>query len=88
MNNVKFLFDAFANDKNESSVSAKLRKKRFAQFVETLAVKSSDRILDVGGAESTWIKSGLEERVTLLNLKFNEKTRFFRIYVQMRAICI
>jgi len=67
---MKFLFETFANNQNTSSVSSMLRKKRFALFIETLSVKSSDRILDVGGTEHTWNRSGLENRVTILNLKF------------------
>jgi len=74
---MKVLFDAFANNQNKSSVSAKLREKRFALFVETLSVKSSDRILDVGGAEYMWINTGFEERVTLLNLRFEKRNPMF-----------
>ena len=74
---MKFLFDAFADNQNKSSVSAKFREKRFALFVKTLSVKSSDRILDVGGAESTWINSGLEDGVTLLNIRFEKRNPMF-----------
>ena len=74
---MKFLFNTFANNQNKSSISAKLRAKRFALFVDTLLVKPSDKILDVGGAESTWINSGLEDGVTLINLKFEKRNPAF-----------
>jgi hypothetical protein len=70
---LRFLFDAIANNQNERSVSARLREKRFALFVETLSVTTRDRILDVGGVEQTWLGSGLENRVTLLNLDFRSR---------------
>lgn len=74
---MKFLFNTFANNQNKSSISTKLRENRFALFVETLSVKPSDKILDVGGAEYMWINSGFENSVTLLNLKFEKRNPAF-----------
>lgn len=62
------LIDKISNNRDGDSVSASLRKQRFRQFVETLGVKPGHTILDLGGESATWLGSGLEENVTLLNV--------------------
>ncbi len=61
---------SFADSSNPESYSYKARKKRFEWFVEKIQLKPTDKILDVGGAESTWIGTGYEKNVTLLNIGF------------------
>jgi ubiquinone/menaquinone biosynthesis C-methylase UbiE len=63
-------FSKFADSNNQNSVSYKLRKKRFEFFINTLSVNANDKILDVGGTEATWIGTGFEKNVTLLNIGF------------------
>lgn len=62
------VFDKIIDNHHNGSVSSKLRKKRFSVFLEKLSVHSETRILDVGGTSQTWLGTGLEENVTLLNL--------------------
>ena len=69
---MKYLFNKFIDNLNSNSLSYKLRKKRFNNFIKILDIKKSDSILDVGGTEFTWIGTGFEENVTLLNLFFND----------------
>ena len=69
---MRYLFRKFADNENNSSVSYKLRKKRFNNFLKILDIKENDNILDVGGVESTWFGSGFEKKVTLLNLHFDQ----------------
>ena len=49
-------------------ISDRYRGKRFHNFLNTLGVTKSDRILDVGGTTYFWAGSGFEENVTLLNV--------------------
>jgi hypothetical protein len=63
-----WLFSRLADNQNPASLSAHLRARRFSQFLKTLRVTTSDRILDVGGTPDTWRGSGLEGQITLLNL--------------------
>ena len=42
--------------------------RRFGRFREYLHPSSKERILDVGGSAQTWIGTGLEGAITLLNL--------------------
>ena len=74
---MKYLFKKFADNLNKDSVSYKLRRQRFNNFVKILDIKKDEKILDVGGDEITWIGSGLERRVTLLNLSFKHKGKGF-----------
>jgi hypothetical protein len=67
------LFNKIGNNEERSSISFKLRKKRFENFVRILNISKADRIIDIGGYEQIWEGSGLEKQVTLLNLKFPEK---------------
>lgn len=63
---MKVFFKKYADNLNRNSVSYKLRQKRFNSFIEILFVAKSDKILDVGGIESTWTGTGYEKNVTLL----------------------
>jgi ubiquinone/menaquinone biosynthesis C-methylase UbiE len=63
----------FADNTNPQSLSYKARKKRFQWFLEKLQVSQNDKILDVGGTEGTWLGTGYEKNVTLLNIGFQEK---------------
>jgi Methyltransferase domain len=67
------LFSRLADSNNPASLSARFRRARFARFVRLLALAPPDRILDVGGAPGTWIGSGYERQVTLVNLSFGER---------------
>jgi ubiquinone/menaquinone biosynthesis C-methylase UbiE len=69
----KFLFQKFADNNNPNSYSFRLRKKRFNLFINTLKVTKNDSILDVGGSEATWLGTGYEKNVTLLNISFSDK---------------
>jgi ubiquinone/menaquinone biosynthesis C-methylase UbiE len=69
----KFLFQIFADNTNPNSYSSKLRQKRFNLFINTLQVSKQDKILDVGGSEATWLGTGYEKNVTLLNINFGAK---------------
>jgi len=60
----------FADNTNPQSLSYKARKKRFQWFLEKLQVSQNDKILDVGGTENTWLGTGYEKNVTLLNISF------------------
>ena len=60
-------FDKFADNANKNSTSYQMRQKRFQLFLETLSISANDKILDVGGTEHTWIGTGFEKNVTLLN---------------------
>jgi hypothetical protein len=55
--------------------TSSFRVKRFQLFLERLQVKSTDRILDVGGRAETWEGTGLEGSVTLLNVEHSENRR-------------
>ncbi len=44
------------------------RNKRFEVFVDELSPYDSKNILDVGGSSETWLGTGFEHKVTLLNL--------------------
>ncbi len=70
-----------ATPQNTSSISAKLRKKRFVLFKSLLPKASSPlKILDVGGRETIWSREGFCEpntidrfQITILNIH-KEKT--------------
>lgn len=67
------LFNKFADSSNPSSLSARLREKRFSKFLTLLEVSKEDNILDVGGTSHVWTGSGFEENVTLLNISTQKK---------------
>jgi hypothetical protein len=54
------------------NISRHFRKKRIARFKADMQVKESDTILDVGGLPEMWMGTGLEHRVTFLNLNLPE----------------
>ncbi|MEX1212480.1 MAG: methyltransferase domain-containing protein [Balneolaceae bacterium] len=67
----RFFLSTERIDKSKSmwfSYSDSLRRARFALFRTWLGVDSKKSILDVGGTRETWEGTGLEEKVTLLNL--------------------
>lgn len=64
---------SFADNTNPNSYSYKARKKRFSWFVEKMQISPTDKILDVGGAESTWLGTGYEKNITLLNIGFKKE---------------
>lgn len=64
------LFSQCADNCSPCTKSSDLRRKRFQRFLHELAVSSASTILDVGGDERTWIGTGLESKVTLLNIRF------------------
>ena len=74
---MKYLFRKFVDNKNINSVSFRLRKERFDRFIKFLVIKNTDNILDVGGTVATWIGSGFEKNVTLLNLSFDNENKKF-----------
>jgi hypothetical protein len=81
---IRALFSKFADNTNPLSESSRLRAQRFGKFLKCLGVTERDRILDVGGAEATWLGSGLERNVTLLNLSFSRKMPVFH-YIEADA---
>ncbi|MCC5912967.1 MAG: class I SAM-dependent methyltransferase [Balneolaceae bacterium] len=68
------LVNKFSNNRDGSSVSSSMRERRFHLFVHTLDVTPDHSILDLGGDSATWLGSGLEQNVTLLNVT-NPKQR-------------
>ncbi len=62
------IINSISDNQQVGSVSSKLRKQRFAVFLEKLTVTPSSNILDVGGTSQIWAGSGFENNVTLLNL--------------------
>lgn len=62
------LLNKLVNNHDRTSLSHKLRKERFSVFLDKLEVSSDDTILDVGGHPNTWLGTGLEANVTLLNI--------------------
>lgn len=57
-----------ANNRNQNSLSHRFRQERFSIFLDTLEVTTDHKILDVGGHSDTWINTGFEKNVTLLNI--------------------
>jgi ubiquinone/menaquinone biosynthesis C-methylase UbiE len=65
-----------SNPENKSSISAKLRNKRFALFKSLLPSEANPlKILDVGGREVIWLQEGFQNpdtinqfQITLLNI--------------------
>ena len=51
------------------SIRDKFRKKRFEKFLSVLSVTRNNTLLDVGGSPYFWEGSGLEDRVTILNIR-------------------
>ena len=49
-------------------ISEHFRANRFEVFLQMLHVGPEDRILDVGGSPYFWLGSGIEPRVTILNI--------------------
>lgn len=49
-------------------INSKYRKNRFEVFLSHFSIDKSTKILDLGGVEETWLGSGLEKNVTILNL--------------------
>jgi hypothetical protein len=80
----KNIFNKIFDNTNVESTSYKLRKLRFYKFVEKLHIDNGCNILDVGGTPSTWIGTGYENNVTLLNLNFNGRVAPFK-YVEGNA---
>lgn len=66
------LFDKYTDFVDSSSVSYKMRSKRFAKFLDVLNVSGEDQILDIGGMRDIWVGSGLEKNVTILNISVKE----------------
>jgi len=56
-------------------VDSKFRKKRFENFIKKLNINFTDSIIDLGGLEYTWIGTGLEQNVTIMNLSLPEHTK-------------
>jgi hypothetical protein len=52
---------------NKSILDNRFRHQRFRRFQELLMPSKASRILDVGGSALTWLGSGLESAVTILN---------------------
>ena len=50
------------------------RQRRFRKFVSACGVTPGDSILDIGGLPHTWIGTGLESQVTLLNRDYPSKS--------------
>jgi ubiquinone/menaquinone biosynthesis C-methylase UbiE len=71
-----------SNPENKSSISAKLRNKRFALFKSLLPSESYPlKILDVGGKETIWIREGFQDpdtinrfQITILNISEQKTT--------------
>jgi len=59
-------FHKIADNSNSRSISSKLREKRFNKFLSLLGVYDNCKILDVGGAEFTWIGTGLKKKRNLI----------------------
>ena len=68
------LFRLFIDNKNPGSQASKLRNKRFSIFLKILNVDHNTRILDVGGGINTWLGSGFEKNVTILNIDIDYNT--------------
>ena len=67
------------------AISRHYRQKRMLRLLKTMGLDSTSTILDVGGLPQTWIGTGFESRVTLLNLNFpRTKTEPF-LYVTGNA---
>lgn len=65
---LSFAIDKIANNQNPVSVSSRLREKRLSKFLIYFNIDSKTTILDVGGTPHTWIGTGFEENVVLLNI--------------------
>lgn len=79
------IFDKLGNNEDSTSISFRLRKKRFERFIHTLNISNTDKIIDIGGYERIWEGTGLESNVTLLNLKFSEKKKTKFTYIECDA---
>lgn len=79
-----WLFNNFADNTNKNSKSYILRKKRFDLFLKELNIKKENTILDVGGSVQTWIGTGFEKNVTLLNIDFSSYSQPFK-YIKCDA---
>lgn len=71
------IFRIFADNNRQTSISAKLRKKRFSFFLTLLSQMDIPvTILDVGGTETFWKMMGLRKdqgfNITLLNTEARE----------------
>lgn len=64
------LKDKVVNNKESSSISYRMRKRRFGQFLKLCNVTRNSTILDVGGCDYTWSDYPYRKNVTLLNLSF------------------
>jgi len=82
---MKYLYNYLANNTNPASKSYAFRKKRFNLFINYLNVNKNDKILDVGGVESTWLGTGFEKNVTLLNIKFSSQRNPIFSYIESDA---
>jgi hypothetical protein len=74
---MRSLLQAQADDGNHSSISHRLRARRFAAFARSVeALPKPVRILDIGGTEKYWEQRGWAGRddiqITLLNLEAHE----------------
>jgi hypothetical protein len=72
-----WLFRRVADIGEAPSLSSRFRRRRFLWFRQTLRVDPRDRILDVGGSEGTWIGTGLESQVTILNVRLGARVAPF-----------
>ena len=62
------LLRRLADPADPTSASAGFRRRRFQAFVDRLAVRPGDRILDVGGDEALWLETPYRNGVTVTNI--------------------
>jgi hypothetical protein len=67
------------------STKNRFRQKRFSIFLSIFNLTGNEKILDVGGVEETWLGTGLEKNVTLLNIKFSGKLNPVFKYIEADA---
>ncbi len=60
----------------------RFRRQRFTLFQEHLAPSKATRILDVGGSAHTWLGSGLESAVTILNIDCTDRSENGLSYIR------
>ncbi len=78
------LYESIADNTNPNSLSSRFRRRRFELFKKLLSVQNGETILDVGGTEATWLNTGMEENVTLLNIRFDPKPKLIK-FVEFSA---
>lgn len=67
-------------------VKSPFRKRRFGFFVYHFNLQKSTKILDLGGIEETWIGTGFEDNVTLVNLNNNGDSKIKTIIGDARNL--